>query len=168
MNKKILWKIIFSGLIVFSFFNSSCSSDDNGDANINNGVLKAKIDGVLFESIPALSFFQKNGPLLVAGGGTASGDTFQVNIYGFTGEGTYVLDSDSDNYAVIVYSSQSQGESWNSAFVEQGQVGELVITHSSEDNLRGTFYGKITNFDGDETKTVTEGEFNLSRASINP
>lgn len=154
---------------------SSCSGDDNGGGgggSAAHGTITAKVQGASnFKSMEIASWAQKHafsggGYMITIGGSDASGRTLQLILFGADGNtGTWTIGQDTNISAVGTYTevntSNFTSKTWAAPYDDSGDVGSITITSITDTNIKGSFTFKGKNQDGTDTKSVTNGAFNV-------
>lgn len=158
-------------------FVSSCSSDDGGGggATASLGQVKARVAGSNFTSMELGTFATKQvvGGLttIIVQGSDASGKAIQIIITGYQeGTNTYEISDDATISTVATYiesniSNPLNSLVWAAPYDNSGAVGSVTITEISDTNVKGTFNFTGKNQNGDDTKAVTNGAFNVNFTS---
>jgi hypothetical protein len=154
---------------------TSCSSDDNGGgggSNASLGTIKARVAGSNFTSMQVGTFATRQvvGGLttIIVQGSDASGKAIQIVITGYQdGTTTYPISDDTAISTVASYieaniSNPLNSLVWAAPYDNSGQVGSVTITEITETNVKGTFNFTGKNQDGEDTKAVTNGAFNVN------
>ncbi|MEO8933498.1 MAG: DUF6252 family protein [Xanthomarina sp.] len=170
---KIIKTLLF---LTFIITISSCSKDSLSDAIFNpedeqgNGndrvAMQALVEGVAFKAFYSKTRAGINENSFFVEGFTPS-DTKVIRLItdNFDGPGTYALFAEGYNpstiaeYVEIDQPSQDNNQNFSSPFELDTLEGEFTITHLSENNVKGTFYFKATNYDNNEVKNIIEGTF---------
>lgn len=158
--KRTLLVGAISALFLFSLPACDSSDGDNGDVPSQAGTFEATVDGAVEGEISGSALSATGGGswgviLNVVSGGKNGVDDAQIYIVrtgSRPGEGTYSVLGDGteesdDFYAVVVVNTTAYANA----------TGNLVITASSSNSVRGTF--GIQGSDGSQTITI-EGGFN--------
>jgi hypothetical protein len=163
--KRTLFLSAISVLFLFSLPACDSSDGDNGEIPSQNATFEATMSGAVEGEITGTAFSSGTGVgwglVLVTDAGKSGIEgsiTFIRSLGGRPGEGTYsVVEADeeetTDFYAVGVINS--------TAF--PATSGNVVITSSSSNNVRGTFGFSATS--GSQTLTI-EGGFNAQNSSF--
>lgn len=157
---------------------TSCSSDGDGGSGGGSaalGTLKAKVGGSNFTSMSMATFASRQtvGGLtnVVVQGSDASGKAIQLIIAGATvGAGTYEISNNATISAIASYtevniSNPSASQTWAAPYEASGVVGSIIITEITATNIKGTFSFTPKNQSGSDTKTITNGAFNVNFSS---
>ncbi|MTI89525.1 MAG: hypothetical protein FH748_16340 [Balneolaceae bacterium] len=154
----------------------SCKSSTSADVGVALGAIEANVDGNSWKASGATAV--KNTANIGGSSVTAvtavgakilnqsSGDseTMEVTIYSSpnadnVSEGSYDVEDDGVPGAQFSFTSFVNG-SQVSYFASSGTV---KVTSISDDNVKGTFSGTVTNVnDSNDTKEISGGEFNVS------
>lgn len=158
---------------------SSCKSDDDGGApgTAPSGTLTASVDGGSFQSldISSSATVSNGGQNLTIIATNSDGNAFAINIFGYSGPGTYPLGGDVNIFNSASYSetdvdlnnpTNSTTEIWQAPYNDT-QVGEINISEETDTNVTGTFNFTAKNVNGDQSeKTITNGSFDLSKQTV--
>jgi len=163
--KPIIMKTLKNAILLFMIGLAvvSCKKDDDGGDNPSNGEgsLTAKVDGATFESDPSLTQVQllNNGNVLAITGPKAQ-ETIQFNVNAYAGVGTYdVSPTTIASYGIVTDPSDPVGSAIAYVAISDG---ELNISEDTGSNIKGTFsFVGINATDPSDTKTITEGAFNI-------
>jgi hypothetical protein len=168
MNKlKSIGKIL---LLATVFVAASCSSDDDNNNNVpvvpsGNYFVKAKVDGADYANSPYVTpAATLNAGTLNIQSSTSSGNSIQIQIPNYNGEGTYLSGSNNLAYGYINFSRLGPGFSFHS-FTSVRGAGEVVVTSVTDTEIEGTFHAIAPENDDDSTDEVqiTEGTFKLKK-----
>lgn len=168
MNKlKSIGKIL---LLATVFVAASCSSDDDNNNNVpvvpsGNYFVKAKVDGADYANSPYVTpAATLNAGTLNIQSSTSSGNSIQIQIPNYSGEGTYLSGSNNLAYGYINFSRLGPGFSFHSYTSVRG-AGEVVVTSVTDTEIEGTFHAIAPENDDDSTDEVqiTEGTFKLKK-----
>ena len=155
---------------------SSCSSSDDssGGGGAALGTMKAKIGGTNFTSIPqgttAALLYNGSYYNLSIGGADATGKVIQMMILAenITSGATYQIDENSDilvstaAYTAIDISNPTSALSFGAPYDGGGNSGSITISSKTETNVQGTFSFTLKNTQGSDTKSITNGSFNIN------
>lgn len=160
---------------------TGCSNDDSTDGGGGSaaaGTLKAKVDGASYQSleISSSATIANSGQNLVIIASNSDGNAFSMTVFGYNGPGTYKLTgadplitntaSYTETDVDINNPQNSTTEIWQAPY-DATEVGELVITEESDNNIKGTFSFTCKNVNGDNSvKTITDGAFNLNKQTL--
>jgi hypothetical protein len=156
---------------------TSCSSDDGGGggATASLGQVKARVAGSNFTSMELATFATKQVvggfTTIIVQGSDASGKAIQIIITGYQeGTNTYEISDDATISTVATYiesniSNPLNSLVWAAPYDNSGAVGTVTITEISDTNVKGTFNFTGKNQDGEDTKVVTNGAFNVNFTS---
>lgn len=168
MNKlKSIGKIL---LLASVFVAASCSSDDDNNNNVpvvptGNYFVKAKVDGADYANSPYVTpAATLNGGTLNIQSSTSSGNSIQIQIPNYTGEGTYLSGSNNPAYGYVNFTRLGPGFAFH-AFTSVRGAGEVVVTSVTATEIEGTFHAIAPENDEDSTDEVqiTEGTFKLKK-----
>jgi Family of unknown function (DUF6252) len=156
---------------------SSCSSDDSsggGGSTAALGTMKAKIGGTNFTSIAqgttAAILYNGSYYNLSIAGADATGKVIQMMILAenITSGATYQIDENSDvlvssaAYTAIDISNPTSAISFGAPYDGGGNSGSITISSKTETNVQGTFSFTLKNTQGTDTKSITNGSFNIN------
>lgn len=158
--------------IIFSLTLSSCggSDDGGGGGSAANGTIKAKVGGSNFTSMQIASFAYKqaigNAYMITLQGSDASGKVIQLILNGVDGQtGTYEISDTANISAVGSYTeinvNTMTSQTWAAPYDGSGAAGSITISEITDTNIKGTFSFTAKNQEGADTKSVTNGAFNL-------
>jgi hypothetical protein len=108
---------------------------------------------------------------IIVQGSDASGKAIQIIITGYQeGTNTYEISDDAAISTVATYiesniSNPLNSLVWAAPYDNSGAVGTVTITEISDTNVKGTFNFTGKNQDGEDTKAVTNGAFNVNFTS---
>ncbi|MDI9257522.1 MULTISPECIES: DUF6252 family protein [Flavobacterium] len=175
---KSLKQFGFAVTLALTVLLTSCSgSDDNGGGggSASLGTLKAKVGGNSFTSMEAATFATKQvvGGLttIIIQGSTASGKAIQLILTGTDGNaGTFEISDTAGISAIASYtevniSNPMDSQTWAAPYESSGVVGSITISEITETNVKGTFNFTAKNQEGADTKSVTNGAFNINFTS---
>jgi uncharacterized protein DUF6252 len=164
---KSIKHISFAIVLALATILTSCSSDDGGGGgSAAAGTIQAKAGSTNFKSMTQASFAMSQGGMLVIQGSDATGKAIQLMLAGVTEAGTYEI-SDSAGISVIgsyteVNMSNMTSKTWAAPYEDSGAVGSVTISEITATTVKGTFNFTGKNQDGDDTKAVTNGAFNVN------
>lgn len=168
MNKlKSIGKIL---LLATVFVAASCSSDDDNNNNVpvvpaGNYFVKAKVDGADYANSPYVTpAATLSGGTLNIQSSTSSGNSIQIQIPNYTGEGTYLSGSNNPAYGYVNFTRLGPGFAFH-AFTSVRGAGEVVVTSVTDTEIEGTFHAIAPENDEESTDEVqiTEGTFKLKK-----
>jgi hypothetical protein len=174
---KTIKKIGIVLTMAFATLLSSCSSDDGGGGggSASLGQVKAKVGGTNFTSMDLATFATKQViggfTTIIVQGSDASGKAIQLILSDYDGgTGTYAISDDANISAIASYieaniSNPMASQTWAAPYDGSGAVGSITITEISDTNVKGTFNFTGKNQDGDDTKAITNGAFNVNFSS---
>lgn len=173
---KTIKKIGLFFAIALVSLTTSCSSDDNGGggSNATLGTIRARVAGANYTSMEMGTFATRQviGGLttIIVQGSDASGKAIQIVITGYDGLGSYEISEDAAISTVASYiesniSNPMNSLVWAAPYENSGVAGTVTVTEISETNVKGTFNFTGKNQDGEDTKTVTNGAFNVNFSS---
>ncbi|WP_338791230.1 DUF6252 family protein [Bernardetia sp. MNP-M8] len=153
---------LFILLLVCSIAFVGCKDDDE-DENPNEGTelaggsMSAKVDGQAFEATLAVQATISGGVFTFAGTANSSSSVRQINIViaDYQGTGTYTFNSPA---STAVWSEGTTADKIFTANFILGS-GQVNITEVADGRAKGTF--EFTGSNGSETRTITEGKFNV-------
>lgn len=169
-------KSFFKSLVLASLFLSfsySCSEDASSD---DGGV---PAEGEISATIAGKSWTGTNGSgmilqtssvktLTVAGGKkTTPKETISIVIYGGQ-DGSLTI----GDYPITTQSFVSNAQiTYNAAVgtadnIWRGTIGTVTLSKMTDTNYQGTFSGTLTKDNSTETKTITNGGFNVDKLSF--
>jgi len=146
----------------------SCNKDDDAAPVVPGAgtyYVKGKVDGANYANSAYVT------PAGTLSGGTltiqSSGDTgnsMQIQIPNYHGEGTYLSGSNNLAYGYINFSRMGPGFTFHTYTSVRG-AGEVVITSATEAVIEGTFHAIAPENDEDSTDEVqiTEGTFKIKK-----
>lgn len=142
----------------------SCGSNDNPATPTSNYFLKAKIDGVQYQTDAALRVLSNSSADRIQITSVLSDNrSFELQIDRPTGIGTYSVPTPSGvNYVLrMQYSDATSATSVWRTDACSATSGTLTITALSATEISGTFsfVGKRTGSCSDPAKVITEGSF---------
>jgi len=177
--KQFVLFIVLGAVISFT----SCS-DDDGDENVQvnaaAGTMVATVDGAQFESLNISSSAtlanNSSGSNLIIIASATDASAFSFTILGYNGPGTYKFDgSVSTGVNVASYSEtavdisnpqNSTTEIWQAPY-ENLEVGSIIISEETDNNVKGSFEFDAKNLAGDGSiKVITNGSFDLTKSVI--
>lgn len=165
-SKNTMYTLLIALALVFTSCNKDDDGGDGGDAA--SGTVKAKVDGANFTSAS-----QTTNATLINAGGTSTlsifgsdlnGKTITLGINGsYDGVGTYNIGGGANVFVNATYSegSTSGVTAWQAPF-DSTVAGEINISESSDTKVVGTFNFTAKTSDGNSTKVITEGSFNIN------
>ncbi|MCL5128368.1 MULTISPECIES: DUF6252 family protein [unclassified Algibacter] len=162
-NESKTLKILFSKtvviLILLTASLTSCSSDDDSNADQSDYYLTAKVDGVNFSTdYVTISAFQDNTDIyFIRGVGEESSFGFSLESPVSTGTFSATI---SEDY-VLFYQVINPYAVW--AATEDGGSGTITITENTNSYVKGTFSFTGFNPADDSTKVITEGKFKAQK-----
>ncbi|HOZ74932.1 MAG TPA: DUF6252 family protein [Flavobacterium sp.] len=168
MNKlKSIGKIL---LLATVFVAASCSSDDDNNNNVpvvpsGNYFVKAKVDGADYANSPYVTpAATLNAGTLNIQSSTSTGNSIQIQIPNYTGEGTYLSGSNNPAYGYVNFTRLGPGFAFH-AYTSVRGAGEVVVTSVTDTEIEGTFHAIAPENDEDSTDEVqiTEGTFKLKK-----
>lgn len=141
---------------------TSCNNDDDGDSEENNPTgehLTTKIDGTAWAATTSFDTTAAtiNSDVFALQGSDEVGNAIRINLFNYTGAGTYQTGDNLNNTSSISYVSISPVASWMSTF----NIGSGTINITTEDGsiAEGTFTFEGYNADDMTTKSFTDGSF---------
>jgi len=157
-------------LVVLSF--SSCSNDDDdATGSVGEGTMTAKIDGASFSNsnsagqatIASLPL----GDNLVIQASNSDGKSINIVINGYTGTGTYEINSSGTNPNTGIYTetdiaNPTNTQIWQAPY-QNSSIGTVKITEETATAVKGEFSFKAKNAGNNTVKDITEGFFNLQK-----
>jgi hypothetical protein len=154
------FKILVFFLSVSMFVSCSDSSDE--DLGIDaEGSLTAKVDGNDFASLSvAVGATVSNGVAAIQGSNSV-GEYIRINIFNYSGVGTYVTGDALTNTNSIQYGTIDPVAAWVSTF-DLGS-GTIEVTGETDTTITGTFSFTGINSNDSSSKTVTEGQFSATK-----
>jgi hypothetical protein len=174
---KTIKKIGIVLTMAFATLLSSCSSDDGGGGGgtASLGQVKAKVGGTNFTSMDLATFATKQViggfTTIIVQGSDASGKAIQLILSDYDGgTGTYAISDDANISAIASYieaniSNPMASQTWAAPYDGSGSAGSITITEISDTNVKGTFNFTGKNQNGDDTKAITNGAFNVNFTS---
>ncbi len=156
---------------------SSCSSSDDssgGGGSAALGTMKAKIGGTNFTSISqgttAAILYNGSYYNLSIAGADATGKVIQIMILAenITSGATYQIDESSDilvstaAYTQVDISNPASALSFGAPYDGGGNSGSITISSKTDTNVQGTFNFTLKNTQGTDTKSITNGTFNIN------
>jgi hypothetical protein len=174
--KQFMLLVMVTSLITLT----SCSSDDDsgnngGGGSAASGTLTAKVDGANYQSLQISSSATVanagsfNNLIIIAS--NSSGNGFAMTIIGYEGPGTYkitgadinIMNTASYSETDISDPMNPSTEIWQAPY-DNTEVGEVIVTEETDSKVKGTFYFRCKNVNGDNSeKNITEGAFNLNK-----
>jgi hypothetical protein len=165
---KTIKHLSFAIVLALTTILTSCSSSDDGGGggSAAAGTIQAKAGSTNFKSMTQASFAMSQGGMLIIQGSDASGKAIQLMLAGVTEAGTYEI-SDTAGISVIgsyteVNTSTFTSKTWAAPYEDSGVVGSVIISEITATTVKGTFNFTGKNQDGDDTKAVTNGAFNVN------
>jgi hypothetical protein len=148
---------------------TSCSSSDDGGGggSAAAGTIQAKAGSANFKSMTAATIAMNQGGMLIIQGSDASGKAIQLMLTGVTEAGTYEI-SDTAGISVIGsyteanISNPMNSQTWAAPYEDSGAVGSITISEITATTVKGTFNFTGKNQDGEDTKAITNGAFNVN------
>lgn len=165
-NSVVNFSKIFILLLVCSVVFVGCKKDDEDEnpdegTELAGGSMSAKVDGQAFEATLAVQATVSGNVFAFAGTANSSTSVRQININiaDYQGTGTY-------NFTTIGSSAiWSEGTSADRIFTANFLVGsgQVNITEVANGRAKGTFEftGSNAGGGGSETRTITEGKFDV-------
>lgn len=162
--------LLFMAVVAISF--TSCSNDDDGGngGGAASGTIAAKVSGVAdFMSDPIITTAVKSDgggtSSLTITGNTMNGRNISLSIMGgFQGVGTYGIGGGANVFGNASYTETDLTNPTNPVIwvapYDTVVAGEIKVSEISDTNIKGTFYFKGKNADGN-FKDVTEGAFDV-------
>lgn len=161
---KLIKNLIFISLIIMA---SACSSDDDAQPPINRTFLKAKVNGVHYESKPEetnaiFRLTEELVPFLAIQGDDGEGNIIQIQVAEFYTIGTYEIGEDSSPNFLGIGAYLVNGQIWGSSSFNDELKGELIVTeYTPNSRIEGTFHFYVQNIFTEEISHITDGEFNM-------
>ncbi len=159
---------IVLALAVATIF-SSCSSSDGGGGGgtAAAGTIQAKAGSTNFKSMTQASFAMNQGGMLIIQGSDATGKAIQLMLVGVTEAGTYEISNSAGisvigSYTEANISNPAASLTWAAPYENSGVAGSVTITEITTTTVKGTFTFTGKNQDGDDTKQITNGAFNVN------
>ncbi len=153
---------LFILLLVLSVAFVGCKKDDedtdpDGGKELAGGSMSAKVDGQAFEATLAVQATVSGTVFAFAGTANSSSSVRQINIAiaDYKGAGTY---SFSTPASTAVWAEGTTADKIFTANFIIGS-GQVIITEVANGRAKGTF--EFTGSNGSQTKTITEGKFNV-------
>jgi hypothetical protein len=166
---KTLKHFSFAIVLAMATILSSCSSSDDGGGggSAAAGTIQAKAGGANFKSMTAATFAMNQGGMLVIQGSDATGKAIQLMLAGVTEEGTYEISDTAGisvigSYTVTNMSNPMDSDTWAAPYEDSGVVGSVTISEITATTVKGTFNFTGKNQDGEDTKAITNGAFNVN------
>lgn len=175
--KQIMLFVMVGSLLTFT----SCSKDDDNSGSggaVGSGTMTADIDGAGFKNFKDLgqatvADLGGQGKTLTIQSSNSDGQSINIVIWNYTGEGTYKIDSSGLNSNTGIYtetdvSNPTDPNSTNiwSAPYENSAEESVIITKETDSNIEGEFSFKGKNARDSSVKDVANGKFNLSRMDV--
>lgn len=160
-NKLSRFPLMF--LLSFLIFAVSCSKDDSAEDEQEGEYLTATIDGENFTSNLSITMTEMID--ITSIGGVSSNNQSIMLQLSKTDPGTYSIGGpNSTSFTIAGYTaSTSSGiKTWQAPLDQSVSDGQIVVTSSSEDNIKGTFSFTATNTGDNTTVEVTNGKFNIN------
>lgn len=160
--KKTSPRVLLSLLLFSLILTVSCSSDDNSEAP-DEEYLTATIDGNSFASSLSVNMTQNMGVTTI--GGTSSNNHSLMLQLSDNSPGTYLIGGEnSSNLTIASYTTMTGSgvEAWQAPINHNISSGQIIISNSSDHNIKGTFNFTATNPDDNTTVEVTNGKFNIN------
>lgn len=179
--------LLYSFIALLSLGFTSCTGDDepvdplllDNPGNVGgstppnqNSIFKAQIDGQQFVANQAIAGYSNAGgenlsTISITGVKTSNLESISLLVIGDEA-GTYPLDFVG---SIIIYNSstpQNMLGSFSSSALESPISGSITITTLDlvNNKVSGTFEGTVYNFDEDQSKVITNGEFTNVTLSI--
>ena len=156
-------RIAFVFLLFFSFLSISCSSDDTSEDEQDGEYLSATIDGENYSSSLSINMTEMIGITTIIGVSDSSkGIMLQL---AETSTGTYQIGGANSSDLTLASYSEYSGNAvaaWEAPIDHSVLDGEIVVTNSTENNLKGTFNFTATNSEDNSTVEVSNGKFNIN------
>jgi hypothetical protein len=142
-------------LAVVSFLALAGCGDDPASSNTTNGSIGAKVNGSSWSATNIQATWTNN--VLGLGGSRIQGaDNHQINITGMiSAPGTYQL-----NPFAGLNATYTEGSAAN-VKIFTVTSGQIVVTELSSSGAKGTFSFNATQNQGSETRSITEGTFDV-------
>jgi len=146
----------------------SCNKDDDAAPVIPGAgtyFVKAKVDGTDYANSPYVSpAGTLSGGTLNIQSSTSGGNSIQIQLPNYHGEGTYLSGSNNLAYGYINFSRMGPGFTFHTYTSVRG-AGEVVITSATDAVIEGTFHAIAPENDEDSTDEVqiTEGTFKIKK-----
>ena len=156
--KKILWLLFLP--LIFSF--SSCEKNEPNPSGKN--LFTSKIDGKDFKAqsddwkSKATHSNVTNDTLTVSGVNNVNQSvSLGFRIENFKGKGTYILDTNRDNYGRYTFNSLN-------TFTNDNHTGQVVVTHYIPEKaiVAGTFSYTTVDPNTGEIYHITDGKFDMT------
>lgn len=161
--------VCLTSLLLFS-----CSSDNGstGPQTAAEGTVTAKVDNSTVTTLTMASFASKVQTTLHIQGNTGgtSAEAFAFVIINVNGAGTYPIGGGANiaNSAAYVKTqvdisnpANSKTTTWQAPY-DNTKVGEITISEITDAAVKGTFYFKAQDVNGDKSiKDITGGSFNV-------
>jgi len=157
-------------LLATVFAAASCSSSDD-DNNVpvvpvaSPYFVKAMVDDASYANSPYVApAATLSGGTLNIQSSTSSGNSIQIQIPNYHGEGTYLSGSNNPAYGYVNFTRLGPGFAFH-AYTSVRGAGEVVVTSVSGTEIEGTFHAIAPENDEDSTDEVqiTEGTFKLKK-----
>ncbi len=158
-------------LLKISFFLAlftACSSDDGGTSTSGaNYHVTAKIDGNSYSNSNYFEplFSGANGVVVIQSSDN-SGNSIQIQIQNYQGEGTYISGNNNiqDGYINFMKAGSTIGQF--TTYTSVRGTGEVIVTAASDTEISGTF--KATAYQNETGSTnkveITQGSFKVKKA----
>ncbi len=155
-------------LSILSIIMFSCSSDDDGgDTSGDADFITAKvadIDWSTDSNYADLVAAQISNDMLLVQGSTNDGEAMTLQVYNYTGIGTYRIGTNATDASMLMHYRVSSNTGWVNSYITQlsGAVpeGEVVITKDDGVVVEGTF--KFDGFNQEASPSIlsiTDGNF---------
>ncbi len=150
-------------LFVSALMLTSCSSDDSSGGGTPAGLhLKAKIDGQNYsnsEHFDPMAII--NSGILMIQSSDNSGNSIQIQVTNYNGEGTYNSGSNNLLNGYINYMKAGATIGQYTTYTSVRGTGQVIITKVTDTEITGTFTATAKeNVDGSTASVViTEGSF---------
>ncbi len=164
-TKKTITILNFSKLFILllicsiAFVGCKKDEDKNPDEGTETagGSMSAKVDGQAFDATLAVQGTISGGVFTFAGTANSSSSVRQINIAvsDYNGVGTYSFSSPAST------AIWSEGTTADKIFIANFVLGsgQVKVTEVADGRVKGTF--EFTGSNGQQTKTITEGKFNV-------
>lgn len=162
---KTIKNLGFAIVLAVTTMLTSCSSSDGG-GGAAAGTITAKAGSVSFKSMTQASYAMQQGGMLIIQGSDAQGRVIQLMLMGVSETGTYTI-SDTAGISVIANYSEMNlntmsAVTWAAPYEDSGAVGTITISEITDTGVKGTFNFTGKNQSGADTKSVTNGAFNVN------
>jgi hypothetical protein len=157
---KTIFKTVLLTFLLINLY--SCTNDDSlPEEEETNLFIKAKINGVQFESNSPITLNALTEPNIITISGQNEDNTIFIQLYikNYNGSGTYTAGQGISNENSLLITNQ------DGAFLTNFESGDngIIIINENGNNLTGTFSFNGFNFQANTSIVITQGSFHATK-----